>query len=227
MKYAEVCPGIYQIGGSGFPNGSDCCVYLLDGGGKYALIDCGAGSETQKIWDNLIEIANRPEDILFIIVTHGHIDHIGGISYLHQALPQAKIVAHRLELAAIEEGQSRLTAADWYGVKYSGVSVDLALEKENEVLEIGGMKLNCLHTPGHTPGGISPYLDWQGRKILFGQDIHGPFSKQWGSDMQHWKQSMQALLALKADILCEGHFGIIKPNSAVQDFINGYVRQYS
>jgi glyoxylase-like metal-dependent hydrolase (beta-lactamase superfamily II) len=227
MKYTEVCAGIYLIGGSGYSHGNDCCVYLLDGGGKYALIDCGAGAGSGKILDCINKLVKDPHSVLYIILTHGHIDHIGGLKGLLRELPQAKTVAHRFELDAIELGDDKLTAAEWYNIDYSGVPVDLVLEKNNHVLEIGQMKLNCLYTPGHTPGGISPYLDWQGQRILFGQDIHGPFNQRFGSNLHHWKDSMEGLLALKADILCEGHFGVIHGKKAVEKFISGYVRQFA
>ena len=57
--------------------------------------------------------------------------------------------------------------------------------------------------PRTYPGSIAVYVDIGGQRVLFGQDIHGPFMKEWGSDLAQWKQSMK-LLALNADILCEG-----------------------
>ena len=88
------------------------------------------------------------------------------------------------------------------------------------------MDLICLHTPGHTRGGISVYVDIGDVRVLFGQDIHGPFNKEWGSDMNQWRNSMQTLLNLEADILCEGHFGIYQPASAVRNYIEGYLKRY-
>jgi len=224
MKYTEVCPGVYQVGGGGYTNSSDCCVYLLDGGGKFALIDCGADPGALRLLNNIGELVKTPGALQYIIVTHGHIDHIGGLASVKAAFPQAVIAAHRFELDAIELGYEHLTAADWYGIKYSGVPVELVFEKTNHVLEVGRMKINCLYTPGHTPGGVSPYVDWQGQRVLFGQDIHGPFNQAWGSNMQHWKESMDALLSLKADILCEGHFGVMKSKQEVKKFIERHLR---
>ena len=47
------------------------------------------------------------------------------------------------------------------------------------------------------------------------------------SDVEMWKKSMQKLLALEADILCEGHFGIFRSKEKVKEYINGYLRSYS
>jgi len=228
MKYEQICAGVYQIGGPGFSTSSDCCMYLLDGGGKRAIIDCGTGSATKNVLASIAKLAPDPGSIKYIVLTHGHIDHIGGISGLMKAFPEAETIAHRLELPAIEGGDMRLTAADWYGVKYSGIKVDIVInDPPYEALEIGEMKLHFIHTPGHTPGSLSLLLDWDGSRILFGQDIHGPFNQHWGSNMQDWRHSMQMLLDTKADILCEGHFGVIKPSTAVYRFIDGYMRNFA
>ncbi|NLN88481.1 MAG: Zn-dependent hydrolase, partial [Syntrophomonadaceae bacterium] len=65
-----------------------------------------------------------------------------------------------------------------------------------------------------------------GQRVLFGQDIHGPFNEEWGSDMQQWRKSMQTLLDLEADILCEGHFGVYQPAKAVKKYIEGYLQRF-
>jgi hypothetical protein len=47
-----------------------------------------------------------------------------------------------------------------------------------------------------------------------------------GSDIQDWKDSMEKLIALEADILCEGHFGTYQPKGKVKSYIEGYLRRY-
>ena len=221
MAYLEICPGIYQIGGGRLSNGEDCCVYLVGSDKEWALIDCGVHGET--IGRNLLEVTGVSPNLRYVILTHGHIDHIGGLTYFKHKFPEAKVVAHTLDLPAIEEGRPELTAADWYGVKYTGIAVEKALLKSEEVLTIGEMQLHLLHTPGHTPGSISLYTDWQKQRVLFGQDIHGPFQSQWGSDKKAWRYSMQILLDLQADILGEGHYGVIQPRDEVKAFIQGFL----
>jgi glyoxylase-like metal-dependent hydrolase (beta-lactamase superfamily II) len=221
----EITAEVYQVGGDGLSRGEDCCVYLVDGGTESALIDTGAGRSASMIIDNIRAIGVELSSLKYIVVTHGHIDHIGGLAFLKEQL-QAQVIAHQLELPAIEEGLPHLTAASWYGVKYEKVMVDQVLQGEEEIIKVGQLELVCLHTPGHTVGGISPYIDIGGKRVLFGQDIHGPFNEKWGSDLNQWELSMQKLIELKADILCEGHFGIYSPASAVRKYIEGYLRQY-
>jgi len=63
--------------------------------------------------------------------------------------------------------------------------------------------------------------------VLFGEDVHGPVLPSCGSDVGRWRKSMEKLLALEADILCEGHFGIFQTKEQVRKYIQGYLRQYS
>lgn len=224
-RAAEICPGVYQVGGGGLTNHDDCCVYLTVDQGEACVIDTGAGSSAADILENILSTGTCLEDVKYIIITHGHIDHIGGLEVFKQHLSSARIVCHRLELPAVEEGLPHLTAAAWYGVNYRGVKVDQVVEGDT-VLTVGSLKLQCIHTPGHTPGSICVFTEAGGSRVLFGQDIHGPFTREWGSDRGQWCTSMQKLLNLNADILCEGHFGIYSTAKAVHDFIQGYVTSY-
>jgi len=221
----KIVEGVFQVGGGRLSDPDDCCVYLVDGGQVAALIDAGAGRSVPQIMTNITEAGVDLQRVKYIVATHGHIDHIGGLKELQEGL-RAEVVAHQLELPAIQAGLPHLTAASWYRVNYRKVHVDVILTKAAEKVQVGDIELHCLHTPGHTPGGISVWIDIEGRRVLFGQDIHGPFNKEWGSDLKQWRVSMQALLDLDADILCEGHFGIIQPAPAVRRYIEGYLGRF-
>jgi len=220
----KVCERVYMVGGPEITDAVDCCIYLVDGGDELALIDTGAGRSCGAIQDNILSLGLNPSLLKYVVATHGHIDHIGGLHYFQAR--GVKVAAHVLEKPAIVEGRNDLTGASYYGVKYQPVTIDLPLDAQEQELNVGDLTLHCLFTPGHTPGGISPYLDVKGTRVLFGQDIHGPFDPSWGSDMESWRSSMQQLLALKADILCEGHFGIYQPADKVRNYIEYYLKQY-
>jgi glyoxylase-like metal-dependent hydrolase (beta-lactamase superfamily II) len=126
----------------------------------------------------------------------------------------------------METGDSIRTAANWYNTTFPPTAIDRKLKGKEETLKFGTEELHCVHTPGHTPGSISIYLDREGKRILFGQDIHGPFHKTFGSNIEDWKISMRTLLALHADILCEGHFGIFQPKEKVRSYIERYLEEY-
>jgi glyoxylase-like metal-dependent hydrolase (beta-lactamase superfamily II) len=114
-------------------------------------------------------------------------------------------------------------AAEAYRVSYNPCHVDLRIKGAEETLQLGKYELNVIHIPGHTPGSIAAYLDVDKQRVLFGQDIHGPYYPEWGADLALAKLSLQKLIDLNADILCEGHFGIYQPASEVKSYLQQYV----
>lgn len=221
----EIISGVYLIGGSAITSAEDAAIYLIDFSGELVLIDAGAGRSFSQIVRNIEMLGLNPANVSHLILTHCHIDHIGSAPFLKKQY-STKIVIHELDAAAVESGDSRKTAAGWYGTSFPPTAVDRKLKNEHEILKYGQGELHSLHTPGHTPGSISLYLDREGKRILFGQDIHGPFHRDFDSDIREWKKSMQKLLALDADILCEGHFGIFYSRERVRDYIERYLEEY-
>ncbi|MBP7342351.1 MAG: MBL fold metallo-hydrolase [Smithellaceae bacterium] len=222
----EIVQGIYLIGGPNVTQADDAAVYLIDFGGELVLIDAGAGGSSPQLVRNIEMLGLDPHALSHVILTHCHIDHIGSAPFFREKYG-AKLVIHEMDAKALETGDSVRTAADWYGATFPPTKIDRKLAGAKETLLFGNDALHCLHTPGHTPGSISVYLDRDGRRVLFGQDIHGPFNRAFGSDLSAWRKSMQALLALDADILCEGHFGVYQPQSRVRAYIERYLEEYA
>jgi len=225
MKTEEIVSGVYLIGGPNVTQADDAAVYLIDYAESLVMIDSGAGGSSSQIVRNIEMLGLNPSSVSHVILTHCHIDHIGSAPFFREKYG-AKIVIHELDAKALETGDSIRTAANWYGTTFPPTKIDRKLKGEQEVLKFGEEELHCLHTPGHTPGSISVYLDRADKRVLFGQDIHGPFNKAFGSDIVAWRKSMQTLLALEADILCEGHFGIYRSKNNVKDYIERYIEEY-
>ena len=224
MKPSEIIKDIYIVGGPDITDGRDGCVYLLSLG-ELVLIDTGAGWSIDKIISNVQSFGLNCKNLSKILLTHCHIDHIGGVPEIKKRFG-AKIFIHNLDAPPLENGDPVLTAAKWYQTSFPPTPVDVKFSLPEEILTIGQQKLVCLHTPGHTPGSICIYLDKDGKRILFAQDLHGPILPEFGSNLKDWDRSTQKLLHLDADILCEGHFGIYKTKKEVKDYILSYRRQY-
>lgn len=225
IKTEEIIEGIYLIGGPNITSSDDAAIYLIDFSGDLVMIDAGAGRSSAQIVRNIEMLGLNPANISHLILTHCHIDHIGSAPFFQQKYG-TKIIIHELDAKAVEIGDSLRTAANWYGTTFPPTKINQKLNGEREILKFGQEELQCLHTPGHTPGSIAVYLDRKGKRVLFGQDIHGPFNSAFGSDIEAWKKSMHTLLALDADILCEGHFGIYQPKDRVREYIERYLEEY-
>lgn len=216
----EIIDDVYHVGDWG------CSVYLVDTQSEngYLLIDCGLNIRLlRKIEQHGLD----PQKIRHCIITHFHIDHIGACADLHNFNPDIKFYAHEKDAAPIEEkGHDSKTAANWYGVDYKPIELYKKFHGKETTLTLGDYQFRCIHTPGHTPGSIAVFVQIHGKKVLFGQDIHGPFRKSFGSDLNQYQKSMQKLLDLQADILCEGHFGVFRPAQKVKEYIKKYMAQH-
>ncbi len=222
MKKAfKVFEDIYQIGGVEISNPDDCSVYLIDSGPYLVLIDSGAGESFKILVENIRSLNLAPEKLKVIIATHGHIDHIGGLFKFREKF-NVEIIAHELESNMIEKGIG--TGAHWYGVSYTPCKIDKKLKGEKKELKIGKYDFKFLHIPGHSPGSIVCYLDIKEKRILFGQDIHGPYFIP-GAEPDTAKGSLKKLIELNADILCEGHFGIYEGKWEVKEYIECYLNK--
>ena len=62
----------------------------------------------------------------------------------------------------------------------------------------------------------------EGKKVLFGQDVHGPSHPDLKSNVEDYQRSLRLLLDLYADILCEGHYGIFLGREKVSEFIGRF-----
>ncbi len=92
-----------------------------------------------------------------IVVTHAHIDHIAGAVALKQATGALIIYNHAdLPLVAIMDQQ-----AGWLGIATPEVGPPDHSPADTEVISVGDLRSQVLHTPGHTEGSLSLYLPEQ------------------------------------------------------------------
>lgn len=213
--------GIYKIAGPDLTDYRDCNVYLIHAD-ELVMIDSGFGANPQALVDHILELGLAPDDVKTIILTHCHIDHIRGAAWWRDHCG-SKLVMHELDAAVVERGDNRLTAAFCFEVLFRPLSIDVKLSGAEGRLTVGGDDLYWLHTPGHSAGSVSVYVDSGGSRILFGQDIGAPLLREFECDRAAWFASMDRVLALKADVLCDGHSGIYQPNRAVEQYVKHFV----
>lgn len=122
---------------------SNC--YIVGDSGECAVIDPGV---------SLKEILNvvdaEKSSVKYIILTHAHIDHIVYVDEL-RSRTGAKVMLHEMEARAL--GNSFYNGSNLFGLKKEFGAADVML-KDGDIVEIGSLKLEIIHTPGHTSGGI-------------------------------------------------------------------------
>ena len=165
------------------------CYIIGKQGSCGAVIDPGDDA-----CDILKIIDNMKLDIKFIINTHGHFDHIGANSVIKEETG-AQILIHKSEEDFLTNPDKNLSS--FMGkFKVTGPEADRLL-KDGEEIKIGAIKLNVLHTPGHSPGSISLYS--KEKNVLFSGDTI--FSMGVGrTDFPHSSQE-QLSLSIKTSLL--------------------------
>ena len=217
-----ITSNIYSVGGGSESNSSDAAIYLIKGKEEAALIDAGTGNGTNRVLKNITNTGTNLKEISTLFITHCHFDHTGGINELRDVIG-CKVASHELAAEFLEMGDSEVTAATWYGTYMDPTKVDIKISQKKKEFSIGGISLNFYHTPGHSPGSSVITMKSDGKLVLFGQDVHGPLNDSLRSVRSDYEKSLEFLLSLNADILCEGHFGVYTGKEKVKRFIESFL----
>jgi glyoxylase-like metal-dependent hydrolase (beta-lactamase superfamily II) len=182
------------------PIQANCYIVGCDESREAVVIDPGA--EADRI---LMALASMNLTLKYIINTHGHFDHVGANKRLKKAT-EAEILIHHLDAPMLE--QLSTSAAAWGMNAENSPPPDRYLD-EGDTVAFGSIELQVLHTPGHTPGGISLCADkcvFVGDTLFTGSVGRTDFP---GGDAAVLKNSIQKkLFTLGDDVtVYPGHMG--------------------
>ena len=141
------------------PIGANC--YIVSEAGLAFITDPGGDAEK-------IIRAAKNFDVRYILLTHAHFDHIGGLNDVKKAFPEAKTAVHKLEKEWLYSDELNLSENFGFSSVYEK-EVDIELE-DGMTLDFAGTKIKVLHTPGHTPGSTCFYIGNSENHILFSGD---------------------------------------------------------
>ena len=117
--------------------GTNC--YLLEDESTNAAAVVDPGGDAGRI---LAQLRADGMTVRAILLTHAHFDHTGAVSELRQALPGVPVYLHPADAA--------LLGSDIFPPIGATVPYD-----EGDALTVGSLTVRVLHTPGHTPGGVT------------------------------------------------------------------------
>jgi metallo-beta-lactamase class B len=145
---AHIYGNVYMVGTCGIVS------LLITTPKGHFLIDGAIPEAAPGIVDNIRKLGFNPADVRYLLNTHEHVDHSGGLAGLKR-LTGARMVARAEAKDALEGGTTHPTDPQ-KGLfdPIEGVKVD-QLIGDGEALKIGGQILTAIATPGHSPGGTS------------------------------------------------------------------------
>ena len=208
----EVLPGLYQVR----TRGSRAYLVVED---EITLIDTGSPGSGTRILQALKELDRDPSDIKRILITHYHIDHVGGLPELQKFL-DARTGVHLAEAPHIDSDEplpnpfqhpwlARICEPYLLRNDPGRARVDEHLDDGDELPGLGGMRI--VHAPGHTAGSISIHFPDRGA-LLVGDAMQYKFgrlmlpSRLFTQDMRAAEASVQKRASLDFQTLCFSHF---------------------
>ena len=128
------------------PYQQNCSLVICKETNKAAIID--PGGEAERI---LSAVKNHNVTVDKIILTHGHLDHVGGAETLAEQLNIPIIGPEKEDAFWLDAMQQQ---CDMFGFPKVNSFLPTEWLEEGDVVEVGNIKFNVLHIPGHTPGHV-------------------------------------------------------------------------
>jgi glyoxylase-like metal-dependent hydrolase (beta-lactamase superfamily II) len=186
---------------------------------RITVVDTGSPGSGLRILEAVRELGRSPEDINHIVITHYHLDHVGGLPELQQWVP-AKTGIHLAEAPHVESDEplpnpfihpliGRLFDKLLLRADPGAARVDVHLSDGDELPVLGGMRV--VHAPGHTQGSISLHLPDR-ELLIVGDAMQYRFgrlmlpNRMFTQDMAAATRSVQKLASLEFETLCFSHF---------------------
>lgn len=238
VRREELEPGVWRA--TGVSN-----AYLVKLPGGYVLIDTGLPHQAARQMELLEAVMDGP--LLYIVLTHSHIDHAGGAKRWISRHPDAKLVAHEaflsmqrtlVELGPYFSRRGRMAMPDLVSATEQSQQADplfiqgglapeiLVDDDEPLVLEFGERRLEVLPMPGgEGADGLGVWLPDRG--ILFTGDLTGPhfpaFPNLYSIRGERYREflpyirSVDLALRLEPRVVAHGHFDVIRGRDYIRE----------
>jgi glyoxylase-like metal-dependent hydrolase (beta-lactamase superfamily II) len=243
MKYSDHC---YAVTGLAFTPPWAVNAGFIVGENRTLIIDTGANYlSAQTVYGYASAV--RPENTLAVLNTEQHFDHTGGNSFFQekgidiyghfQIHRQAKDLAVTIsefnetipDMIRRKRGEGSIL---FQGSQVANPNQPIQAETE---MDLGGLKVQILLTPGHTPTNISVFVPADG--VLFTgdcvvNDYLPNLAEGSKNDWQRWQTSLERIRQLKPEVIIPGHGAVILKNeitnkiSTIIDILEQAIKEF-
>ncbi|MCS7468984.1 MBL fold metallo-hydrolase [Stieleria sp. ICT_E10.1] len=161
-----VAPGVHVLGEI-----SPSAVHAIETDDGIILIDSGGDEQARGVRESLLSVGLRLDDVRYILITHAHYDHVFGVNKIRE-MSGATVAAGKDDCEILRTADLPALYSVFPKIPYSGdpIAVDVELQ-DGDTIEWGGVTIEALATPGHTPGSTCYLLNKDDQQILFCGDV--------------------------------------------------------
>ncbi|MGH7128214.1 MAG: MBL fold metallo-hydrolase, partial [Planctomycetaceae bacterium] len=195
-------------------------VYLVYDRDEWMLIDIGYEDTVGEIIDMIRQMDFPLSNCKSLIATHADVDHIQGLKKAAEMLPNAETLGHPITIDLLKRGERIITyaeiAAQDISIPLPTIEIQRAID-EGDVLELGGLRLDVWHTPGHTTSQLAFRL---GDLLFSGDNIYrdscvGNIDAHHGSDIPDFLRSLERIRDSAVRWLLPSHGPIFRKDDAL------------
>ena len=189
--------------------------HIIDTGDGLIMLDTGYQQTLYVVIDSMYRLGLNPRDIKYILITHGHIDHMGGAKALRD-LTGAKIALGKAD-KEYATGELDLSYAKELGMEFNETFEPDILLNDGDEITLGSTTVRAVATPGHTPGAMSFIFNVTDGTNTYTAGLHGgmgintmckEFLDKYGLSYDcrsEFKKAMDNLKNEKVDIFLGNH----------------------
>ena len=234
----EITENLMMLGTKEYP------LYLVKGETEAVLFEGGSGPMGPLCREQLDELGISAESIKQIVIPHAHPDHVMAVPYLKTLSPEATVAASEAAVPTLsaEKAISFFCKMDdaiseWLIKRGTiteqhrrppfepmQIAVDRAL-KEGDTVTVDGLSFQVLQTPGHSDCSLS--FHEADRRLLLVSDAlpyympdHDAWWPCYFTGYGAFMDSMRRLAELDVEVLCTGHYAVIREEENVKTFFN-------
>ncbi len=234
--------GVIQIDTGHLGNPGTIAVFALKlPQGGFALVESGPGSTQAAVEAGLREAGLDPADLRYLLLTHIHLDHAAASGALLRGADGGRLVVHEVGARHMVDPSRLMASAE----RVYGDDLELlwgrmvAVEQERvmavageETLNLGGLQVSVIATPGHASHHVSYQLDngtlFTGDSAgvrLSGSDLVRPALPPPDLDLEAWQESIGRMREARPERLILTHFGPVEGPGAADEHLASVVER--